>query len=270
MSTTNLRYFQLMAQVEKNPLRPAVAGAFDIASDFSNDVARIAADRRLSPEGRRDATQDLVRKAVRDLRDIGKPLHEFRSKTETMRAAVKRPAYDKTDLVAALNRKELRDASRAMTSGQRAGKLTGEKRSVAFIDALLEFPDDPWLAGVDIFSPSELQVFEAAKEERLRDLNGPVLDTIAERENTLEEVAMIVAVARVDIQGASGLDSQNFEAVAQPIETRVGAPWLMEDGKTICEIVNGKAEYHLGSPDELRDAVKFENEAAFLASRRAA
>jgi hypothetical protein len=160
MTTTNLRYFQLMQQVEKNPLRPMVAGAFDIASDFSNDMQRVAADRRLSPEGRREATQDHLRRAVRDLRDLKKPLDEFRAKTETMRAAVKRPAYDKTDFVVAMNRRDLRDASRAMTSGQRAGHMAGPTRSKAFIDALLEFEDDPWMAGIDVFNPNELQVFE--------------------------------------------------------------------------------------------------------------
>lgn len=168
--TTNLRYFQLLQQIEKNPLRSKVAGAFDIADDFRRDMERVAAHRRLSPEGRRDAADGLVREAIRALRDLKKPLDEFRAKTETMRAAVKRPTFDKTDFVAALNRRELRDASRAMTSGQRAGHMSGEKRSVAFIDALLEFVDDPWLSGIDIFNPNELQVFEAAKEERLRDL----------------------------------------------------------------------------------------------------
>jgi hypothetical protein len=35
---TNLRYFQLLQQIENNPLRPMVAGAFDIADDFRRDM----------------------------------------------------------------------------------------------------------------------------------------------------------------------------------------------------------------------------------------
>jgi hypothetical protein len=268
MSTTNLRYFQLLQQIEKNPLRPKVAGAFDIADDFRRDVERISADRRLSAEGRREATQDLLRKAVRDLRDLKKPLDEFRGKTETMKAAAKLPPYDKADVVGAMNRRELREAARAMSAGQRAGKLAGSGRSVDFIDAVLE--QEAWVSGIDIFNPNEVQVFEAAKLERLRDLHGPLLDTVAERENTLQEVEMIVAVSRGDIQHASNLAGPDFEAIAKPIETRAGAPWLMDDGKTICEVRNGVAEYHLGSPDELRDAVKYPNEAAYLAAARAA
>jgi hypothetical protein len=48
MTTTNLKYFQLLAQLEKNPLRPKVVGAFDVAFDFANYMQRIEADKRLS------------------------------------------------------------------------------------------------------------------------------------------------------------------------------------------------------------------------------
>ena len=270
MTTKSSRYFQLLAQIEKNPLRPKVAGAFDVASDFAMDMQRIEADRRLSREGRRDAADGLVRKAIRDLRDVAKPLNEHRAKTAEMSGKVKRPAYDRADLVGPLARRDLRDAARGMTSGQRAGHMAGPTRSVAFVDALLEFEADPWIAGIDVHNPNELQVFEEAKSQRLRDLFGALLDQVAEREKTEREVRdLILAVARVDIQGASGLESKEFEAIARPIETRAGAPWMMEDGKTICEVVNGRAQYHLGSPDELRDAVKYPNEAAYLASRAA-
>jgi hypothetical protein len=136
-------------------------------------MERVGADRRLSAEGRADATRDLLKKAIRDLRDIQTPLKEHRAKTEEMRATVKRPAFDKTDIAAALARREIRDVSRAMTSGQRAAKLAGPTRSIAFVDALLEFEDDPWMAGVDVFNPNELEIYEIAKQERLRDLHGP-------------------------------------------------------------------------------------------------
>jgi hypothetical protein len=112
--------------------------------------------------------------------------------------------------------------------------------------------------------------FKEAKESRLRDLFGLLIDQIAERKNTLQEVEMIVAVARGDIQHASNLAGPDFEAVARPIETRIGAPWVLEDKVTICEVKpDGTAEYHAGSPDELRDAVAYPNLAAFLAARAA-
>jgi hypothetical protein len=50
--STNLKYFQLLQQIDKNPLRPKVARAFDVATDFKLDVERVGADRKLSAEGK--------------------------------------------------------------------------------------------------------------------------------------------------------------------------------------------------------------------------
>src|ERR1700730_5437609 len=99
--TTNLKYFQLLQRIEKNPLRPKVAAAVDIVTDFALDAEAVGLDRRLSPEGKRDKAQGNLKKALRDLRDTRKTaLDEHHAKTEAMRAAVKRPAFDKSDVVA--------------------------------------------------------------------------------------------------------------------------------------------------------------------------
>ncbi|MFY9952199.1 hypothetical protein [Bradyrhizobium sp.] len=167
--------------------------------------------------------------------------------------------------------RRLREAARTMTAGQRAAKLSGSHRSLALVDAVLEFADDPWMAGVDIFNPNELQIFEEARERRLRDLHGPLLDQVAERENTLEEVQMVIDVARGDVQHASNLPGPAFEAIAAPIEKRVNAPWILSDRKTVCTVMpDGTAEYHVGTPDELRDGVQFPDLQAYLAARAAA
>jgi hypothetical protein len=53
-------------------------------------------------------------------------------------------------------------------------------------------------ARIDI-DPTELKLYEDAKQERDRELNGPLLDTIAERDSTESEVRdLIIAVARVE------------------------------------------------------------------------
>jgi hypothetical protein len=144
------------------------APAFDIASDFKLDMERVAADGRLSPEGKRGEAQKYLRKALRDLRDLQKPLNEYHDKTEAMNAVAKRPPIDKTDSVAALNRQEYRARSLTMSFGQRTMRMTGPRRSTAFLDAILEFEDDPWMSGIDIDNPNEREVYEAAKQERLR------------------------------------------------------------------------------------------------------
>jgi hypothetical protein len=272
MSRRNSRNLLLLQQIARNPFAKTVApAAFDILSDFERDMEAVSLNRKLSAEGRQEEAQKHLRRAIRDLRDIQKPLEESRAKIETMRASIKLAAYDKADIVAAMNRRELRDASRAMSFGQRSALLSGPTRSKAFIDALLEFADDPWLAGVDVFNPNELQGFEAAKEERRRDLNGPVLDAIAEREAEVEEVVgLVINVVRGDIRADYGLN--DFEAIAKEIESKAGAVWLRKDKDWdgnerifVVDVQNHRSR--VATPDEERDGVFFKDFSEYQASR---
>jgi hypothetical protein len=261
--SNNLRYYQLLQQIEKNPLRKAVAPAFDIADDFRRDMEELGQNRKWSPEGRQDEAQKHLRRAIRDLRDLQKTaLDEFRAKTAAMNASKKLATYDKPD---SLDRWKLRDRSINMTFGQRSMRMTGPHRDEAFRDAVLEFA--PWVSGFDEFNPDDLKLYEDAKQERDRALNGQLQDTIADREAAVKEVVdLVINVARGDIQSDSGLQSRDFEALARPIETRQNAPWLTSDRKQVIEIDrDGKASYHPASVDEARDGKVF-NEAEFRAS----
>jgi hypothetical protein len=273
--TTNLKYFQLLQQIEKNPLRPKVAAAVDIVSDFALDAEAVGLDRRLSAEGKRDKAQGSLKRALRDLRDTRKAaLDEHHAKTESMRAAVQRPAFDKTDVVAALNRRELRDAARAMTFGQRAALLSGPTRDKNFVDAVLE--QAAWVSGINTYDPGELALYEGAKAERLRDLHGPLLDQIEERDAVEREAQMILDVARVDIQNYSGLESREFEAEAKAVESGIGAHWLKREKdfsgvERIYVLVpdGGGFRGEIASADQVRDGHYFKSHEEYLAARAA-
>lgn len=273
MSKRNPRNLLLLQQIARNPFAKTVAPrAFDILSDFERDMEAVGLDRRLSAEGRQDKARGLMRSALRDLRDIQKPLDEFRAKTETMRAAVKGPAYDKTDIVAAMARRELRDASRAMTPGQRAMYMTGKTRSTDFIDAVLEQP--AWLSGFDLSSEETLdaKTFETAQAERSRDLHGSAMDTIAERDADVKEIVdSVINVVRNDLRADYAAD--DFDVIAKAIESKANAPWLQrwtEGGREVIRVVD--LENHLAriaTEDEVRDGQFFENLQAYQAARAA-
>ncbi len=272
----NPRNHQLLSQIEKNPFKKTVAAAFDIPDFLARDMEAVRLDRRLSEEGKKEKKQGHLRKALRELRDLQKPLDEFHSVTEAMRGKVKRPAYDKIDYVAALNRKELRDASRAMSFGQRSMRMTGPTRSKAFIDAILEFEDDPWVSGINIDNPNERELYEAAKESRLRDFHAQLLDQIAERESVEREARMIPTVVLNDIQSDSGLGRDAFEAEATAIESGVNAHWLKRDkdsaGNEVIYVLvpeGGGFRGRIASPEEVRDGHFFQNHEEYLASRAA-
>jgi hypothetical protein len=206
---------------ESNPFRKAVAGAFDIAAGFERNIEAVALRRDLSPEGKKAEAQKHMRRALRELLDLRKPIDESRAKTEAMNAAAQKlPAIDKTDDYAAGLRKELRDLSRGMTPGQRAMRMTGSARSTDFIDAILE--REPWVSGIDVHTKEgqDAKTYEEAKESRLKDLHAPLLAATAERKRT-EDEASVINVAFGDIENDSGMAPKDFEAIAKLVEAKI-------------------------------------------------
>jgi hypothetical protein len=196
----NPRNQSLLSQIsETNQFKKTVcARAFDIGNDFEKAVEDVGRDGRLSPQGKREKAQGHHGEALQNLLALQKPVDEYRKQTESMRSSVKALAYDKADIVGAMNRRELRDRAASMNLGQRAALMSGPKRDTNFIDALLEQP--AWVSGVDIHNPNEAELFEEARQSRLRDLNGPLMDALEARDNVDREVTMVFNVVRNDIQ----------------------------------------------------------------------
>jgi hypothetical protein len=190
----------LLAQLaETNPFKKELAPKiFGTLKTFERDVEAIAQDRRLSAEGRRDKAKEHVQKALGVLDDLQKPIADYRKQTESLRSGIKTPGYDKGDLVAAMNRRELRDRAARMSFGQRAALMSGPTRDTNFIDAVLE--QAAWVSGFNTHNPNELELYEGAKQSRLHDLNGPLMDALAARDSTESEIMMVVNVVRNDIQ----------------------------------------------------------------------
>jgi hypothetical protein len=149
------------------------------------------------------------------VRDLRKPIDEHIAKTEQMLAGAKTPSY-KPD---SLDAWKLRDRAEKMSFGQRAMRMVGEHRDVAFREAILAFA--PWVSGFDVNNPNDLELLETAKQEQFHDLNGSLLDTVAARKTTESEALMPVNVVRGDIQEISGLQSRDFEALVKIVESGI-------------------------------------------------
>jgi hypothetical protein len=198
----NPRNQSLLAQLSAtNPFRETLAPrVFAIGNDFEKAVEAVGQDGRLSQQGKKEKARSHLEKALRELDDAQKPIADYRNQTASLRSEMKAPTYDKSDIVGAMNRHKMLDRSVAMTAGQRAGLMTGKTRSVAFVDAIFEFADDPWMAGINIHDPGEREIFEAAREERLRDLNGPLMDALEARASVESEIAMVIDIVRNDLE----------------------------------------------------------------------
>jgi hypothetical protein len=264
MSNTNFRNTELLQKLARHPLKAQLAKALDGAEAFAGDVEYLTLNKDLSPVGRDNMRRAKLRAAVRDNRDARAPLKEMKATLEVKRAAVQRPPLDQSQ-AARDDRREARLILRGIEDkGARALLLSGAGADPDFQDAMLE--RKPIFSGL---MAEEQFLVDAAREQRLAGLYGPQLAEIEELETTIAEASGIFDLALVDMKLHSEMDDRTFTEFTAPIMNRKNAAWKMKDGKTICEWVNGKATYHQGSEDELRDAVDYPNEAAYLASRAA-
>jgi hypothetical protein len=262
---TNLRNSQLLGQVGAHPLKSALAKALDIAELFAGDCEFLRLDKNLSEQGRQNAMQAKLRAAIRDLRDARAPLNDLQAKLDTKRKAVAMPPTDPKDILGFLLRQELRQTLRSMDAGQRALVIAND---ASFADALLE--TSPIVSGL---LPAEKFIVDAAREKRLANLYGPELEEIAALEQTVAEARSIADIARNDLKLHSAMDDRTFTEFVRPIENRMDAPWLAKSGDSIVRVrpeLKGTPQLHqAATPEEIREGIFFESEAAYQASRAA-
>jgi hypothetical protein len=183
---------------EHNPFRELAARVFGIGNEFEKAVADVAADGRLSAQGKKEKARWHLEKALRELDDVQKPIADYRKQTASLRSGMKAPSYDKADISAAMLRRELRDRAASMNFGQRTALMSGPTRDTNFIDALLEQP--AWVSGIDLHNPNELEQYEEAKQSRLRDLNGELMTALEARASVEAEIAMVIDIVRIDLE----------------------------------------------------------------------
>ena len=76
--------------------------------------------------------------------------------------------------------------------------MSGSTRDPNFVDAVTE--QAAWVSGFNLDNPNEAELFETAKESRLRDLNGPLMTALEARASVESEITMIVNMTRNDIE----------------------------------------------------------------------
>jgi hypothetical protein len=211
--SNSFRTPDLLAMLERHPLKQTLAKALDVAEAFAGDIEYLELNRDLSPQGRQKALQSKLRSAIRDLRDARAPIGELQKKLETKKAAVQRPPLDQSQ-AARDDRREARLILRGITDrGERALLLSGAGADPDFQDAMLE--RKPIFSGL---MPDEQFLVDAARAERLEGLFPAELAEIAELESTIAEANMIADVARVDLQSSSGMEPRVFNEFVKPVE----------------------------------------------------
>lgn len=196
------RNASLLQQIsETNPFKAELAHRFfKIGNDFDRDIEAIGADRRWSADHKRERARERVQEALRALDEATRPITDHIKQSASLRAGIKLPAYDKNDVVGAMRRAELRQLARGMSFGQREMYLTGARLDKDLVDACLEFA--PWASGFSD-DPNELALYNAARESRLAEINGPLMAALEARAGTESEIMVIVNVIKNDVASAA-------------------------------------------------------------------
>jgi hypothetical protein len=225
----NQRNQSLIERYASHPLKANVERALMAAEKFGDRAAAIRSNRDLSDEGRTKELQAQIRSTLRDIRDAGAPLSEMRAKLDALQATITKPQFDKTDVAGALARREIREAIRGLSLGDRAALLVGDGADERFVTAVLEQP--ALLSG----TPPEL--YERALTQRLETLFKAEIAQGEQLDNQIAEAEAGLTIARQDIAQASGLKDHEFGKLVDEVNARKSKIWLKREDRNGSEVV---------------------------------
>jgi hypothetical protein len=246
-------------------LRKAAEACFTIAEKFAKHRDSLERDGFLTPAGKRaKLTEALTKQFARDMRDARAPIEAAAKDIELLRGNIKPVQVDRTDVVAAMERAEIRAFIRSLPSADKIAALLNHA-DPKILDAVLDAPAA--LSGV----PE--QHYAAAKEAREEQLFGPQLKEIEALQAVVDEASAAATIARGDLRSVTALDEREFESLVGPIENKKAAPWLVKRGDRIIRVRPervGTGELNMpATEDEIRDGKFYANEAEYLADRAA-
>jgi hypothetical protein len=229
-------------------LRKAAEACLNVSERFTSEREQIDQNPHLTRDGKKAKLIDSLRKThARDLRDARKPFDEAANKLKAMRETIKPAQIDETNVVAALERMEIRTFVFNSPSADKVSLLLHQDASPKILDAVLSAPRE--LSGVT------KDIYDRAKTAREEKLYGPLLQEIETAELVLSEANNAAAIARASLMGTVELDQREFDRIMLPIENKTAAPWLLKEpgSQRVVVVEPGAATYQEATPDQLRD-----------------
>jgi hypothetical protein len=232
-----------------------------IAEQFANQRARLDADNHLTAAGRSaKLTDSLTKQFARDMRDARAPIEAAAKDVERLRGNIKPTAVDRTDVVAAMERAEIRAFIRGLPSGDKIAALL-KQADPKILDAVLDAPAA--LSGV----PEEH--YARAKTAREEQLHGPQLREIDALKAVVDEANAAATIARADLAAVVEMDQASFDKLVMPIEKKAAAPWLLKQGDRVVVVVPGATTYQDADTDQLREGKFYADMQAYQQDRAA-
>jgi hypothetical protein len=232
--------------------------ALDVVDRIEQRTEINGKDMRLTKEGRRaDVLQYALNDLVPALHRARMAAKKAKAEVDARRAKLKLEEPDKSDLVGASNRRELREYVRSLSAADQA-KFFVECKDSILVAAILEAP--PALSGVS------RERYDQFRQRALDARHGPEMAEIADLDAGIAAMEAVTEAARDEVRTEiGGLTAADFDTLAQPIESRITAPWLRKfkesDGKEVVRvIVPGKNHSpQIATPEQLETGIFFKD-----------
>ncbi len=211
-----------------------------------------AASGRFTPDGVRQATlQTILHGAVPALHRARRDIKLAKAERDALRSKITIQKADKTDLVSAMQRAEMRDWFRSKPQAERdAITRNPDKLDPLMVQALVEFPIE--MTGI---APTHRELLI---ERELEAQHGETIAEIRELERGIERAENAVEASRAEARKEAGLDEKTFDELAAPIEAKEPAAWLRrKPGSDELRVVDLERRIErLPTPEELANGIE--------------
>jgi hypothetical protein len=229
-------------------VRSAMIDMLGAAEQFAAKKGELEKSGTYTQVGMQKALRDALPGVVKQVVVARAPIDKMQTEIKTRRAALKKSAIDPNNVVAALERMELRAWIASLPTEQRMHiALTSEDTRV--MTAITSAP--PALSG---FEGNLEHAYVQVEQRFVELLNADELKSIAELEEIAAEGLAAANVATNDLVSLSGMSPKDIETMAGSIAR--GAPWLKRqkdiNGNELVVVVKpGETSYPEATADDL-------------------
>jgi hypothetical protein len=209
---------------------------------------------RFTPEGLKADTLQFAVGHAPVFRSGFAQIASAKREAARLRGNIKLEPADRTDLVGAMLRAEMRTFLRSKTQKERDDFLTENADKL-----------DPQLALAVMEMPAEITGVSSVQREKLIDRalqaqHGEVMKDVQELERGIEIAERAVLLGRSEIIREAEATIEEFDQLAAPLESRAGVAWLRKNGDG--KVITVDLQLNVGrepTPEELETGVFFEN-----------
>ena len=206
---------------------------------------------RYTPDGAKQMTlQSALSEAVPSLHRSRQVIKSAKAEVAELRSKIKLQPADKTDMVSAMLRAEMRTWLRSKPQSERDAYLSKnlENLDPQMALAVMELP--PEMSGVS--SQQHNMLVDRAIEAQ----HGETLGEIEALEHGILLAERAVEASREEVRRETGVDPKTFDELALPFEAKEAAPWLRRKGNEVRVVDLERGVERLATAEELTRGIE--------------